>query len=223
MSTNSLKDLLKTIQGDEKAAKAMDNATTGAGGPSGSYDIDLPETLEYRVEIVDTKVAPAKTSGVPQITLTFEVLEPEEFVTARFQEYYPVKPTTEGATRKIGEIMGAALVDPSPYGDDTEAYFTAFKGATVVATIRKWGGENDDERTSLRFVTSDRGQSLRTNITPQKKRGGGNPDLRPDIQIPKDEVSAPVTPPSEPETAQTPAETTSLPGGVNLPPGLGGR
>lgn len=218
MSQKSLQELLKDLQKDH----AKDIARAQEGVPSGQWDVELPLDREYRATVANCTYGAAKSSGKPQFVFTFEILEPEEFAGSKFQEYVAETPPNEFAARSMGELFGA-LGGFEATTNDKEAFAAEFIDRTAVIAIRHWGDE--PKRNGLRWVNADRGQSLRTAIKPPKESKPAT-DLRPEINIPKDEPQeqvAPVTPPVQ-EEVQTPppAQTTSLPGGVNLPPGLRG-
>lgn len=217
MSEISLKDLLGKLQ--EEHADAITKAQEG--GPSGQWDADLPLDREYRVTVANCTYGAAKSSGKAQFVFTFEVLEPKEFAGAKFQEYVAENPPNEFASRSMGELFGALGANFNPDSNDKEAFAAEFIDQTAVIAIRKWGQELD--RTGVRWANSDRGQSLKTNVKPPKVPVKPQ-DLRPEINIPKDEPATenPVIVDVAEQQAPAPAQTTSLPGGVNLPPGLRG-
>lgn len=220
MSQQSLQDVLKSLQ--EDFGDTIEKAREGA--PTGSWDVDLPEELEYRCTIVGSEYVAAKSSGKPQAKITFEVNEPEAYAGAKFQGYYQIPPENEASSRKLAELLGSLVTDGGSWGNDTEGFVGSWVDTSIVVVTNKWGEQND--RIGVRYVNADRGQTLRTDIKPPKPRRSAPADLRPEINIPKEETAAPaeqatVTPPVV-ESAPAPAQTTSLPGGVNLPPGLRG-
>lgn len=186
--------------------------------PNSQWDVDLPLDREYRLQVEEATFAPSKSSGKDQITLTYVVLEPEEFAGAKFQEYQSPNPTNTVGSQKLAQLFGALQASFDGFGSDIAAFVQQFEGRTVVAALRKWGQEMD--RTSTRWVNADRGQALKTDVKPPNTKSGGSKDLRADVVIPKaDEPFPAVTPGIVPSTAQT-VTTPPLPGGVNLPPGL---
>lgn len=221
MSQVNLKDLLANLR--ETNGEDIEKARTNKGN-SGAWDMDLPVELEYRVEVGDAKYGPSN-AGKPQITLTFEVQEPEEWVGAKLQGYTALPAKTEADVRTLSSFVGIFGENMADFGKDVEGFARSLIGETVVIAVNKWGEAND--RTGVRYMNRDLGQNLSTSVKPPKARRG-SADLRPDINIPKDDAPAEtsvVAPPAEvTETvAPAPAQTAPLPGGVNLPPGLGGR
>lgn len=226
MSQINLQDLLVTLQQDH--GEDIKRAAEPTAGVSGAWDIDLPVENEYRVEVVNATYGPSKNSGSPQATLTFQVLEPVEFEGAKFQGYYPLPPNNEASSRKFAELVGALHTDGSKFGNDVEGFVQSWIDSTLVVATNRWGSEND--RIGLRWVNADIGQTLRTNLAAPKPRKPAA-DIRPEINIPKDEpfpAETPVvTPPvivdvAEEAAPATSGRTVTLPGGVNLPPGLRG-
>lgn len=217
MSQVSLQDVLKGLQKD--FAADYDRAAEATGGPSGAYDVDLPQDREYRAVVTDAKFAPSKSSGREQITITFEITEPAEWAGAKFQEYIDAQPVNEISSRKLASLFGALQATAAGSNDEMVAQFI---DKSVVIATRRWGQEND--RNGLRWANADVGQDLRTNIKPPKPKKNTT-DIRPEINIPKAEEAAEPFPEAPVETAATPdviPQTTTLPGGVNLPPGLRG-
>lgn len=212
MSQTSLADLLKTIQKDY--GKEFQNAADGIA-PNGNWDVDLPVTLEYRAVVTKSEFGKSK-AGKDQISVTYEIQEPEEYKGAMLSQYIDPNPTQTWQVEQLAKVFGALGADLS-LADDYEAFAKAFEDRSVVIATNKWGEAND--RNGVRYVNADRGQSLKTNVAPPKARGGNSASLRPDITIPKNtdtEVqTAPVTPPSVPLPGGTSA-------GPNLPPGLRG-
>jgi hypothetical protein len=224
MSQINLQDLLASLQ--ETNAEDIARAADPKAGVSGAWDIDLPVENEYRVEIVNATYGPSKNSGSPQATLTFQVLEPAEFEGAKFQGYYPLPPNNEASVRKFAELVGALHADGSSFGDDYEGFVQSWIDTVVVVATNRWGSEND--RIGLRWVNANVGQSLRTDLKAPKPRKPAA-DIRPEINIPKDEPVETVAPPVIVDVAEEPVvvpassgRTVTLPGGVNLPPGLRG-
>lgn len=224
----NLHDLLDDIQ--ENNADDYERGATG-GGPQGDWDKVLPEELEYRAKIVASKYGPSKSSGTPQATITLQIVAPEEYAGVMLQGHYQLPPQNEGATRNVSQLLGALQAPVAGFAkDDYEGYVLSWVGIHLKIAVNHWGDAND--RNGVRWVNADNDAPLRTNIKPPKKKA--NPaDIRPEINIPKDEEpQAPVgqdTPNPNPviidvaeESAPTPQQTTSLPGGVNLPPGLRG-
>lgn len=226
MSQINLQDLLATLQQDH--GEDIKRAAEPTAGVSGAWDIDLPVENEYRVEVVNATYGSSKSSGSPQATLTFQVLEPVEFEGAKFQGYYPLPPNNEASSRKFAELVGALHTDGSTFGNDVEGFVQSWIDSTLVVATNRWGTEND--RVGLRWVNADIGQGLRTDLKAPKPRKP-TADIRPEINIPKDEpvVTEAVTPPVIVDVAEEPVvipassgRTITLPGGVNLPPGLRG-
>ncbi len=217
----SLQDLLKDIKANH--GTTYDNALAGKS-PAGAWDgPELPLDLEYRVQVAKAEFKASQASGQPQIVLTYEILEPEEFAGRKIQDYYSPKPTNEVGSRKLAELFGALQATMEGWGDDFDGFVGQFTDKKATVTLRRWGQNND--RTGVRYINLDKGQALRTNVTPPKPRAATTAasDLRPEINIPKDDVPAaavtppPVTPPAEEKQTVTPPT-----GGVNLPPGLAG-
>jgi hypothetical protein len=217
----NLQDLLASIQ--KTNADDIQRAAEPKSGVSGAWDVDLPVEQEYRVEVVNATYGAAKSSGSPQATLTFEVLEPAEYAGAKFQGYYPLPPNNEASVRKFAELVGALHADGSSFGNDYEGFVQSWIDSVVVVAVNRWGSEND--RIGLRWVNADIGQALRSDLKAPKPRKP-TADIRPEINIPKEEpAETVVTPPVVVDVAEESAPTTSgrtvtLPGGVNLPPGL---
>jgi len=183
--------------------------------PNSQWDVDLPLDREYRLQVEAATFAPSKSSGKDQITLTYVVVEPEEFAGAKFQEYQSPNPTNTIGSQKLAQLFGALQASFDGFGSDIAAFVQQFEGRTVVAALRKWGQEND--RTSTRWVNADKGQALKTDIKPPKTQGGSK-DLRADVVIPKEEPFPASTLVVTPPVVAPPSST--LPSGVNLPPGL---
>lgn len=223
MSQISLQELLGNLQKDH--ADDITKAAEATGG-SGAWDVDLPPTREYRA-VVDKCTYGDSKQGRPQFTFTFEITEPSEYAGAKFQEYVAEKPQNQWAAKSMAELFGALGADFGYQGKDKNEFAATFEGKTAVITIRKWGDALD--RNGLRWANADRGQALREDIKPPKEKRGPA-DIRPDINIPKDEPVEEQTSPvvetvseeAEKPSTPAPAQTTSLPGGVNLPPGLRG-
>lgn len=218
----SLKDLLRDVEESEEYKRA-----SGEGLPSGAYDVDLPETLEYRATIVDSKYGPAKSSGKPQAQITLEITEPAEYEGARLAAYFQMPADNDGSIRSLNSLLGALQAPSEQFADDDyEGYVQSWTGYTLVIAVNKWGDELD--RNGVRWTNRDTGQKLKTDVKPKKAKRAA-PDLRSDINIPKPQEpnNAPIivdvaeAPAVQPPAAE-PAQTTTLPGGVNLPPGLRG-
>lgn len=213
MSQLSLKDLLGKIESEQK--ETFENAKAGIA-PTGDWRNDLPLNLEYRLRVEKSEYKPSKSTGNPQIVLTYEVVEPAEYKGAKFQDYQNPNPTTTIGVEVLAKLFGALQADMTGWGDNFEGFINQFEGRTVVAALRLWGQEND--RIGIRYVNLDKGQQLRTDVKP-KAGSAGKLNTSADIQIPKGPfddsapAEAPVTPP--------PAAAPSAPAGVpNLPPGL---
>jgi hypothetical protein len=210
MSQLSLKDLLGKIETEGK--KAFDDAKAGVA-PTGDWRSDLPLNLEYRLVVDSAEYKPSKSTGNPQIVLTYQVQEPAEFAGAKFQDYQSANPTTSIGVEVLAKLFGALQADVSGWGDNFEGFVKQFEGRTVVAALRLWGQEND--RIGIRYVNLDKGQNLRTDVKP---KGGSAAKLNTaaDIQIPKGpfEDAAPAEVVTPPQAAPAPS------GGPNLPPGL---
>ena len=215
----SLQDLLKDIK--KNHGETYENALAGKT-PQGAWDgPELPLELEYRVRVDKAEFKPSAASGNPQIVLTYEISEPEEFAGRKFQDYYSPKPTNEVGSRKLAELFGALQASMEGWGENIEGFVDQFMDKKATVTLRRWGQNND--RTGVRYINLDKGQTLRTNILPPKPRGDTPADLRPEINIPKPETAtkATVTPPTVTPPAE-PKQTVTPPSGVNLPPGLAG-
>lgn len=213
MAAVTLGDILDLI-GDNQTE--YDKAASGQGsGPSSDWETsDLPLTREYRVKVFKAEVKNSK-AGNTQIVLSLEVLEPEEFAGKKFQEYVNPAPTNEVGSKVLSQLFGALRADATGLGkNDLPLYVDRFIDKTMVVTLRRWGSEMD--RTSLRFTNFDAGQELRENITPPKV-SAPKKDLRPDINIPRREVSADGPFPATPPIAIPTTASVSVP---NLPPGL---
>lgn len=219
MSTTPLSDLINLIQNTQK--EAYDKAYKGET-PTSQWDANLPIDIEYRAVIDKAVYGQSKSSGRDQFTITWEIQEPSEYAGKKFQEYVSPNPTNEAGARQLAELFGALQVDLTGFGENMDAFTAQFEGRSACIVLRRWGQEND--RIGIRWITLDRGQELRTGIAPQKPRRG-TADLRPEINIPKDDGPFPetVTPPPAAAPAPAPQQQTvtpPLPGGVNLPPGL---
>lgn len=216
----SLQDLLKDIKTNHSTT--YENALIGKS-PAGAWDgPELPLELEYRVRVDKSELKASQASGNVQIVLTFEIIEPEEFAGRKFQDYYSPKPTNEVGSRKLAELFGALQASLDGWGEDSDGFVNQFTDRHATVTLRRWGQAND--RTGVRYINLDRGQTLRTNIVPPKVKAAPTTgaDLRPEINIPKEEAQNPgaVTPPTiAPPVIET---QTITPPGVNLPPGLVG-
>jgi hypothetical protein len=217
MSMTNLSDLIKTIKTTE--AETFKNAYEGKS-PASAWDADLPLDIEFRVEVASCKFDKSKASGRDQFVFTWEVVGPEEYAGKKFQEYVSPSPTNEAGSRQLADLLGALQANLEGWGNDQWNEFAAqFEGRTAVVALRRWG-QNDD-RIGIRYINLDRGQELRTGIKPPKpKNNRSAADLRPEINIPKDDPfpATTVTPPPAEEPKQ--ATTPPLPGGINLPPGL---
>lgn len=238
MASNGMVNL-QDFLGDIKKNYAED-LKKGAEGPTGSFDgPPLPENLEYRVTVDKAEYKPSK-AGKYQLVLTYEVTEPAEFAGRKVQEYYATEPGNQISQSKMSKMLGALGPDLSNVGGDWDTLTTRLTGLTGVITARTWGEAND--RSGVRWVNADRGQTLRTNIAPQEAKGGPKNALRPDVSVPKPApvtaAPAAVSEAPEPEygdepgegftEAPAPAAAPVLPGtaaprpagGPNLPPGL---
>jgi hypothetical protein len=215
MSQQSLQDILGKIM-----SQAGEEFERAKAGPTGNWEVDLPLNLEYRLKVTKAEFSPSKSSGRDQIVLTYEVQEPAEFAGAMIQEYQNPNPDNTIGISVLSKLFGALDADMTSF-TDYPSFVQQFEGRTIVAAVRKWGEQND--RTGLRYVNKDVGQSLKTDVKPPKQRGATSADLRPDIQIPKpvEEAQVPLQD-NATITPTTPSSTTTanLPGGVNLPPGL---
>ncbi len=211
----SLSKLLGDIKRDHQ--EVIDNARAGIA-PSGDWANagDLPLDREYRVVVDSADYGKSKSSGKPQITLVYKVQEPADFAGKKFSDYQGVPPTTDIGAEQLARTIGALQASTEGYGDDFEGFVKQFEGKTAVVALRLWGQEGD--RIGVRWINTDKGQDLRTDVKPKAARNG-NPasGLKPDVQIPKGDPfpDTPAQPPVTPPTI-TPPST----GGVNLPPGL---
>lgn len=214
----SLQDLLKDIKSNH--GETYENALAGKS-PADAWDgPELPLELEYRVRVDKSEFKVSKASGNPQIVLTFEVTEPAEYEGRKFQDYYSPKPTNEIGSRKLSELFGALQATLEGWNEDFDGFVGQFLDKTATVTLRRWGQNND--RTGVRYINLDKGQTLRTNILPPKPRTATAADLRPEINIPKDVPAegAVTPPPVTPPVVQQ--QTVTPPSGINLPPGLAG-
>jgi hypothetical protein len=213
MSQQSLQDLLGTIATEYK--EAFDNAANGTGGPTGDWRNDLPLTLEYRVRVDKAEYKNSK-AGVPQIVLTYEVLEPAEYAGAKFQDYQTAQPTTSIGSEILAKTFGALQAKLDGWGNDFQAFVGQFEDRTAVVALLTWGQAED--RIGVRYINLDRGQQLSTKVVPKGSKRPASSDLRPDIQIPKDAGEEPF-PASQPAVTPPPISPPTV-GGPNLPPGL---
>lgn len=209
----SLQDFLKDIKTNFQ--KDMDKAREGVA--SGAWDgPPLPLDREYRVEVEKGEYK-ASNRGTMNLVLTYVITAPDEFSGRKMQEYYQPEPGNEIAQRKLSELIGALGPSLDGLGTDWEVLAKRFEGATGVVALRVWG-ENDD-RYGVRWINSDRGQELKTNVKPPKPKNAGK-SLRPDVQIRKDEPF-PATATQATADDQPALPNTARPsGGPNLPPGL---
>ena len=215
----------------EEFKDALAGKRTGGGfdGPP------LPQNLQYRGQISRGEWRQAQTSGKWSFSMTFEVLEPEEFAGRKFTEYYSIGSDTNNIGReKLATLIGASGVDANSFdrtGDvekDNAAFAKLFEGTQYVVAVRTWG--DDMDRTGLRYLNKDYGQTLLTNVEPPKPKGGNLPNkkgggpLKADISIPKGDDQTeeqPDTPNTEPdEQPQVTFPGGKSPSGVTLPPGL---
>lgn len=215
----SLKDFLSGLNGEYK--EVMENARDG--GPSGAFDgPPMPLDTEYRVTVDTAEYKPSKASGVKQLAVTYEISEPSEFAGRKLQEYYQPAAGNEISLRKFSEVIGCLGPDLTGLGTtaDWDVVATRLVGLTAVIALRVWG---DDDRYGVRWINSNRGQSLKTNLKPVKARTDSR-SLRPDVTINKGEPFPPTETPASPVQAETsPAALPQAPrpnGGPNLPPGL---
>lgn len=211
MSQQTLQDLLGKIK--DEYQQVYEDARDGKT-PNSAWDVDLPVDREYRVKVVEAEYKASKQSGREQFVFTYEVVEPAEYAGAKFQDYQSPNPTTTIGIEMFAKMVGAFGVSLEGHASD-EAFAKAFEDRVVVVALRKWGQEMD--RTGIRWFNKDKGQTLSTSVKPKGAPRASAANLRPDINIPKDDAPAtpPVTPPVTPPTVQSP-----VPGGVNLPPGL---
>lgn len=225
MSQVTLQSLLGHVQ-----KQVFDDAKAGKTPQSGWDEAaKLPLTQEYRVRVDSSKLAPSKAGNL-QFTLTFEVLEPAEYKGAKFQDYQNPAPTNTMGSEMLSKFYGAlqADLDESHWNGDMDAFGAQFTDKTVVVAIRRWGDDPSDMRTGIRWYNLDKGQALKSNITPQGGRPGASSALKPDVVLPKPAetptvvVAQPAQPTDQPAADSAPAPTASpsLPPGVNLPPGL---
>lgn len=213
MGMLKLSDMLGDVLNNNK--EAFDKASRGEGGPSGAYDTLLPTNLEYRVDVVKSEFKKSQ-AGREQIVLTYEVTEPSEFSGCRVQDYIDPKPSNENSSRALSSKLGALQAKLDGWGEDFDAFVKQFEGKTVVISIRQWG--DPEPRNGVRFTNLDKGQTLRTNVAPQKASSSTTTaQLRPEINIPKDEPSD-----AAPNITPPPASVmpTGAGSGANLPPGL---
>lgn len=216
MSQVSLQDLLKDIKSNH--SETFKNATEGKS-PAGAWDgPELPLEFEYRVKVAKAEFKASQASGNQQIVLTYEVMEPTEYEGRKFQDYYSPKPTNEIGSRKLAELFGALQASMDGWGEDFDGFIGQFLDKSVTVTLRRWGQNND--RTGVRYINMDKGQTLRTNITPPKPKGPSSADLRPEIVIPKNPEMAATPDTVTPPPVTPPKVVTPSSGGVNLPPGL---
>lgn len=224
MSMHQLGDLIKGLQ--TEYGENLERADTG---PAGGFDgPPLPETIEYRLEVVKGEYKASK-QGNQMVVLTLEVLEPEEWAGRKVQENL-MAGGESWAREKFAKTVSALGVSLSGIsGDDWDGFAQLFVGQTAVGTMKTWGEQED--RSGVRWLNKDVGQSLRTNISPPKKKSNTGNSLRPDIVINKTEPF-----PAEPGVVNadgTPEAAPTLPSsgvgvgaaaytGPRLPPGLGG-
>lgn len=222
MSTTSLADLISNLK--ETFADRMDDINEGRN-PSNAFDgPPLPLTNEYRVRVDRSEYKPSIKTGINQFVITYEVVEPVAYAGRKIQAYYSPNPTNEAAGRQLADLFAALKADlDTGWGDDYEGFAAQFVDRTAVITLNIWGTDND--RNGVRWINADRGQTLKTGITPPKAKTNTS-NLRPDISIPKDPEPTPV---QAPTAEEQPAVQAPLPGGLgggsskpgpNLPPGL---
>lgn len=218
MSTTLLQDLIGKIKTEHndlyEAAKAGQTPTSAWDGPP------LPQNLEYRVTVDSAEYKASKSSGRNQFVLTYEVNEPAEFAGRKVQDYYSPTPTNTIASEQLAKLFGALKANLEGWGEDLEGFVKQFEGKSLVIAVRTWG--EDADRTGVRWVNPDYGQTLKTDIKPPKAKADTS-KLTADIEIPKPQT------PAEPATVAAPIAqpnqtTAPLPtsGGPNLPPGLRG-
>lgn len=215
MSTQSLQDLIGTIKTKHK--NAYDKAASGEAPDSAWEGPEMPLTWEYRA-VVDKAEYKASAAGNMQFVITYEIQEPVEFKGRKVQNYQNPNPTNEKGSEYLARFFGTFSANLDSWGEDMDGFIKQIEGKTAVIALRRWGTESD--RYGVRWENSDRGQSLRTNVPLETAKKASATNLRPDIQIPKEEPF--------PDTTQAPAATPSepakptLPAGPNLPPGLRG-
>lgn len=214
----SLQDFLKDIKTNYQ--QDMDKAREGVA--SGAWDgPPLPLELEYRVEVEKGEYAASKR-GPMQLSLTYVITEPAEYAGRKLQEYYQPDPGNEIAQRKLSELIGALGASLDGLGSEWAELAKRFEGSTGVIALRVWGDEND--RYGVRWINSDRGQTLKTNVKPPKPKGGTGKSLRPDVNINKGEPFPASQPapaaPAAPAEQSLPGAGARPAGAPNLPPGL---
>ena len=208
-----------------QAAQENPDELAGKGGGGGFDGPPLNESHEYRVQVAKAEWRQANQSGKWSYAITFEVIEDpsddNEFLGRKFTEYYSIDKGNRIAQEKFSKFIGQSGVDVSDLDQsDNQKFIDGFVDATFVAAVRTWGQDND--RTGIRWVNRDNGQSLRTDISAQKSRGGSAKPLQADIAVNKQkgpveepaeepESAPPVTLPKAPDTASS---------GITLPPGL---
>lgn len=219
MAMKQLTDLIGGIVEQFPDEAAGKSPASGFDGPP------LPETRQYRAEIVRGEWRQAVGSGIWQFAFTFEIQEPEEWAGRKFSENY--NPEGHVASReKLARLIGESGLDMSEVDQSSyDAFADAFVGTKYVIATRTWGTEND--RTGLRYLNKDRGQELQTSIKPPVKKTQTANLGKPDISVLKNQAAASSAPPASEETAEAPVEAAApgLPGNgsrppINLPPGL---
>lgn len=219
MSTQSLQDLLGNLKKD--FGDRIERAASGQAPESAWDGPPMPLTHEYRVIVDTAEYKPSKSTGKNQFVITYEIQEPAEFGGRKVQDYVSPTPANEAASKSLADLFGALKADLDGWGgDDYDGFVKQFVGRSAVISLRTWGEQND--RYSVRWINGDRGQVLKTNITPQKPKTNTN-SLRPDLVIDKVEpaqVAAPAEPAQAPAQQQLPGSSPAPSAGPNLPPGL---
>lgn len=214
MSTQSLQDLLGNIKKD--FGDRIQRAASGQAPESAWDGPPMPLNNEYRVIVDTAEYKPSKSTGNNQFVITYEIQEPAEFGGRKVQDYVSPTPTNEAASKSLADLFGALKADLEGWGEDFEGFVKQFVGRSAVITLRTWGEEND--RYSVRWINGDRGQVLKTNVTPPKAKTNTN-NLRPDIVINKPDTPTQATP--QPTQAPLPGGLGGeVKAGPNLPPGL---
>lgn len=217
MAMQTLQDILKALGNSEDLKEEYNKSKDG---PSGAWSgPPLPLNLEYRVEVDTAEIKPSK-AGNKQIVLTFIITQPEEFGGRKLQSYYPLDIANEISARKLASLFGSFGVDLTNFKSNDEEFCAQFVGQTAVVALDTWGDDND--RYGIRWLNGDRGQTLKSDVKPKKAKTNSS-SLRPDISIPRPDAatSGPASAPASPVVPNG-LPSSARPGGVQLPPGLGG-